>query len=56
MQPPRAAWTQFPDVLIQAGETTVKQHPAYVAAKTGDAGAALELVMSVFEEAQLSVL
>ena len=44
MKPPRRPWDHFPDVLIHAPETAVKQHPAYWAAKTGDGVAALALV------------
>ena len=51
MQPPRRPWGDFPDVLIHAAETSVKQHPAYPAAKCGDAGAALDLVREVFDDA-----
>jgi hypothetical protein len=49
MQPPRRPWGNFPDVLIHATESAVKQHPAYWAAKTGDDVAALELVRDVFD-------
>lgn len=49
MKPPRRPWSEFPDVLIHADESRVKQHRAYTAAKTGDAGAALELVRDVFD-------
>jgi hypothetical protein len=49
MKPPRRPWGEFPDVLIHADESRVKQHPAYRAAKSGDAGAALELVQDVFD-------
>lgn len=51
MQPPRRPWGNFPDVLIHATESRVKQHPAYAAAKSGDAGAALDLVREVFDDA-----
>jgi len=50
MQPPRRPWDSFPDVLIHAAESRVKQHPAYPAAKSGDAAAALTLVRDVFDE------
>jgi hypothetical protein len=36
---------RFPDVLIHASESAVKQHPAYWAAKTGDDDAAAALVV-----------
>lgn len=42
-QPPRSPWNDFPDVLIHASESAVKQHPRYPAAKSGDAEAAIEL-------------
>ena len=42
--PPRTPWGAFPDVLIHASESAVKQHPAYWAAKTGSGAAALALV------------
>lgn len=42
--PPRTPWNDFPDVLIHASESAVKQHPAYKAAKSGDGNAAIVLV------------
>jgi len=33
---PRTAWGDFPDVVIHAAESVVKQHPAYAAAKAGE--------------------
>jgi hypothetical protein len=56
MKPPRRLWADFPDVLIHAAESRVKQHPAYTAAKTGDAVAALQLVEDVFDDPQLGSL
>jgi hypothetical protein len=50
MQPPRTAWGNFPDVLIHASESTVKQHPAYRAAKAGDGAAATALVNDTMSE------
>lgn len=44
-KPPRTSWGAFPDVLIHASETSVKQHPAYRAAKTGDDIAATNLLV-----------
>ncbi len=44
IKPPRTAWGNFPDVLIHASESAVKQHPAYKAAKAGDGNAAIALV------------
>jgi hypothetical protein len=48
IQPPRTPWGNFPDVLIHAGESAVKQHPAYKAAKAGDDDAATALVLDTF--------
>ena len=48
IQPPRTLWGDFPDVLIHASETAVKQHPAYKAAKAGDDDAAMALVLDTF--------
>lgn len=56
MQPPRTPWTDFPDVLIHADESRVKQHAVYLSAKSGDAVAALALVMLVLDGAQISAL
>lgn len=44
VQPPRTPWSNFPDVLIHAAESTVKQHPAYTAAKSGHGPSATALV------------
>ncbi len=43
-QPPRTAWNSFPQVLIHANESAVKQHPAYQAAKAGNGFSATILV------------
>lgn len=43
-KPPRTPWGNFPDVLIHASESAVKQHLAYQAAKAGDGNAAVQLV------------
>jgi hypothetical protein len=43
-QPLRYSWGVFPPVWIHAGETEVKQHPAYDAAKAGDPDASYWLV------------
>lgn len=48
IKPPRTPWGNFPDVLIHASESAVKQHPAYKAAKSGDDGAAADLVLEAF--------
>ncbi len=47
-KPPRTPWGNFPDVLIHASESAVKQHPAYQSAKSGDADAASDLVFDTF--------
>ena len=52
VQPPRTAWNNFPDVLIHATESAVKQHPAYQAAKAGNGAAATELVNDTMSEQQ----
>ena len=48
IKPPRTPWGIFPDVLIHANESAVKQHPAYKAAKSGDDDAATDLVLDTF--------
>jgi hypothetical protein len=55
-KPPRAAWNQFPDVLIHAPESSVKQHPRYTAAKSGNAGAASALVRDTLNPEQVVAL
>ena len=52
IQPPRTLWGNFPDVLIHASESAVKQHPAYRAAKAGDGAAATALVNDTMSEQQ----
>lgn len=54
--PPRTPWNQFPDVLIHASESTVKKHPAYEAAKSGDDVAATHLVLTCLNLAQVVAL
>jgi adenine/guanine phosphoribosyltransferase-like PRPP-binding protein len=56
MNPYRSAWGNFPDVLIHAPESSVKQHPDYPAAKSGDADAAARLVADMFNEEQAQAL
>jgi hypothetical protein len=56
LKPLRAAWSVFPDVLIHAGESSVKNHPHYHAAKTGDADAAKDLVSDMINDYQVEVL
>jgi hypothetical protein len=54
--PPRLPWSGFPDVLIHASESAVKQHPHYSAAKSGDAEAAIELVHDTLNADQVRAL
>ena len=56
IKPPRTAWGNFPDVLIHASESAVKQHPAYAAAKAGDGNAAIALVSDTMSAAQIQQL
>ena len=44
--PPRTPWGAFPDVLIHASESAVKQHLDYKDAKSGDDWAAASLVLN----------
>ena len=46
----------FPDVLIQTSESSVKTHPSYGAAKSGDADAAEDLITNLFNDTQLDEL
>ena len=50
IKPPRAAWSNFPDVLIHASESAVKQHPAYKRAKAGHGPSATDLVNDTMSE------
>ena len=52
IQPPRTLWGNFPDVLIHASESAVKQHPAYKAAKAGDGISATAMVNDTLSELQ----
>lgn len=51
-QPPRTPWGNFPDVLIHASESAVKQHPAYKRAKSGHGPSATALVNDTMSELQ----
>ena len=42
----RYPWENFPPVWIHANELSVKQHPAYRAARSGDPDAAYQLVIT----------
>ena len=56
MHPPRTKWGEFPDVLIHANESAVKQHLHYWAAKTGDAVAADNLVRDTINSDKIDAL
>ena len=57
MNPNRAAWgEEFPDALILANESAVKQHADYRAAKTGDARAAVRLVRALVSDEAIDAL
>jgi hypothetical protein len=57
IKPPRTPWPAgFPDVVLHASESAVKQHPAYAAAKSGDADAAVALVADTVSEAAVAIL
>lgn len=45
----RTPWHDFPDVLIHADESAVKQHSCYDEAKAGGAAAAVELVNATLD-------
>lgn len=49
VRPKRFAWGEFPPALILAGESPVKQHSLYAAAKSGDAAAAARLVQALVD-------
>ncbi len=56
IKPPRTPWGNFPDVLIHASESAVKQHRAYKAGKAGDDDAATALVLDAFNMPSASAL
>ena len=51
-KPPRTSWGHFPDVLIHASESAVKQHAAYKPAKSGHGPSAIALVNDTMSESQ----
>jgi hypothetical protein len=55
-KPPRSPWAAFPDVLIHASESMVKQSAHYGAAKAGDDRAAARLVDETLNPAQVEAL
>ena len=46
----------FPDVVIHASESAVKQHPMYAAAKAGDYASALALVSEALSDAATATI
>ena len=55
--PPRVAWrSSFPNAVLLATESDTKQHPQYVAAKSGDHSAAERLVDSLAARAELTAV
>lgn len=48
--PDRSPWQGFPDVLIHADESTVKQHAFYENAKAGDIVSARQLVLDTYSQ------
>ena len=54
--PPRVAWQGFPDAVLLADETRTRRHPAYAAAKAGDAAAATNLVHALVDEAGIAAV
>jgi len=56
LKPLRTVWNGFPDALIHAGESAVKKHPRYPAAKSGDAEAAKDLVHDTINNDQIEIL
>jgi hypoxanthine phosphoribosyltransferase len=55
-KPLRKPLFDFPDVVIHAAEASVKRHPRYEAAKTGDVGAASDLVDDTFNPDAIEAL
>ena len=57
MKPSRTVWCAgFPPVRILAPESSVKQHPAYSAAKTGNVQAATRLVGELVSDEEVDAL
>jgi adenine/guanine phosphoribosyltransferase-like PRPP-binding protein len=57
MNPDRVAWfRQFPDAVLLASESAVKQHPDYRAAKSGSASAAVRLVHELVSDELIDAL
>ena len=50
LHPPRVPWARFLDVVLLAGERSLKRHPKYWRAKAGDIVAATNLVEELVDE------
>jgi len=55
MLPQRAPWSSFPSVSLQATQSRVLAHSAYLAASAGNSDAAADLVSSFFDPSHLPV-
>ena len=55
-QPPRVAWSGFPDVVLLAQERATKLHPEYTHAKSGDPAAAARLVDSLLDDGKVATV
>ena len=55
-QPDRAAWAEFPNILILKEESTVKQNSLYPASKAGDPKAAVAMLRNLLTSADISPL
>jgi len=51
MNVPRTPLDDFPDVIMHASESAVKNHANYAAAKAGDLAAAMQMVVDVMDRA-----
>ena len=55
-KPSRTKWHDFPDVVIHADESSIKQHADYPAAKAGDIQAARRLVEDTLDEQSVATI
>lgn len=56
IKPLRTRWYDFPDAIIHATESAVKQHTAYAAAKSGDSDAAFAVVQDTVSTVAIQAL
>jgi hypothetical protein len=55
--PPRAPWSDdFPDVIVHGDEKVRDAHPSYLAAKSGDVGAALQLAVDLMDPLKIQTI